>query len=60
MSLGPVAIFLQVLFPEVTPPIISTLGGPNSTASAINNLGQVTGFSVMADNVTIHAFLWTP
>ena len=35
-----------------------TLGGPNSTAEAINNHSQIAGFSDLSQTVT-HAVLWT-
>lgn len=38
---------------------LGTLGGDNSYAFGINNRGQVTGWSYLADNVTTHAFIWT-
>lgn len=39
--------------------ILDTLGGDGSAASAINNKGQVVGWSYVEDNYTCHAFLWT-
>lgn len=36
---------------------IGTLGGPHSTATAINNRGDVVGWAEVADRST-HAFLW--
>jgi probable HAF family extracellular repeat protein len=36
---------------------LGTLGGATATAQAINNRGQVTGYSATA-NGDIHAFLW--
>ncbi|MCC6486001.1 MAG: hypothetical protein IT364_00745 [Candidatus Hydrogenedentes bacterium] len=39
--------------------ILDTLGGDGSAANAINNKGQVVGWSYVEDNYTCHAFLWT-
>jgi probable HAF family extracellular repeat protein len=39
---------------------LGTLGGDNSYALGINNHGVVVGYSYLADNVTFHAFLWSP
>ena len=39
---------------------IGTLGGDNSISQGINAMGQVVGYSYLADNATQHAFLWTP
>ena len=39
---------------------IGTLGGADSFSQGINAMGQVVGFSSLADNATQHAFLWTP
>ncbi|HEY9875844.1 MAG TPA: PEP-CTERM sorting domain-containing protein, partial [Candidatus Obscuribacterales bacterium] len=38
---------------------LGTLGGDSSVAYAINNLGQVVGFSNIAGSTDIHAFLHT-
>jgi probable HAF family extracellular repeat protein len=38
---------------------LGTLGGFFSQAVAINDNGQVVGWSFLADNTTIHAFSWT-
>jgi probable HAF family extracellular repeat protein len=39
---------------------IGTLGGPSTTALAVNNLGQVTGTSTLnADGSIMHAFRWS-
>jgi len=38
---------------------IGTLGGNNSYALQINDLGEVVGWSYLADNVTTHVFTWT-
>jgi len=38
---------------------LGTLGGSLSGAYAINNGGQVVGWSTMPDNVTLHAFVWS-
>lgn len=37
---------------------LGTLGGPNSSANAINEAGQVTGSSTTHDPGTLHAFLY--
>jgi probable HAF family extracellular repeat protein len=37
---------------------LGTLGGINSTASAINDAGQVVGYSPLAGNNEVHATLW--
>jgi probable HAF family extracellular repeat protein len=44
------------------PPLdMGTLGGDSSAATAINDSGQVVGWSRIApNNPTYHAFLWTP
>ena len=39
---------------------LGTLGGNISSATGINDCGQVVGTSRLADNVTLRAFLWTP
>lgn len=39
---------------------LGTLGGDNSYALGINDHGVVVGYSYLADNVTFHAFLWSP
>lgn len=38
---------------------LGTLGGPNSSASALNEAGQVTGSSTTRDPGTVHAFLYS-
>lgn len=39
---------------------LGSLGGQNGTVPfVINDLGQVVGYSDLADNATTHAFLWT-
>jgi probable HAF family extracellular repeat protein len=38
---------------------LGTLGGPNSSANALNEAGQVTGSSTTRDAGTIHAFLYS-
>jgi len=37
---------------------LGNLGGHFAEAFAINNLGQVVGYSLLADKSTYHAFLW--
>jgi probable HAF family extracellular repeat protein len=44
----------RVRYPAVD---LGTLGGTNASASALNNRGQVVGWSNLA-NSEIHAFLW--
>ena len=39
---------------------LQTLGGTNSSATAINTQGQVVGQSYLSGNATYHPFLWTP
>jgi len=39
---------------------LGTLGGDNSYGLGINDRGVVVGYSYLADNVTFHAFLWSP
>ena len=39
---------------------LGSLGGTISAATAINDFGQVVGWSYLAGNVVRHAFLWTP
>lgn len=39
---------------------LGTLGGSFSHAAAINDLGQVVGYSAVAGDASIHAFLLTP
>ncbi|TAN05604.1 MAG: hypothetical protein EPN38_10595 [Rhodanobacteraceae bacterium] len=38
---------------------LGTLGGACAMASAINNRGEVVGYSTLVDNSTLHPFLWT-
>ncbi len=38
---------------------LGTLGGQNSTASAINDHGEVVGSADTSDGFTFHAYLWT-
>jgi len=44
---------------EITITDLGTLGGNNITAYGINNLGQVVGESWVADNSSVHAFMWS-
>ena len=37
---------------------LGTLGGSSGTANAINEAGEVVGFSVPAGDQSVHAFLW--
>lgn len=39
---------------------LGTLGGDSSYGLGINDRGMVVGYSYLADNVTFHAFLWSP
>ncbi|MFC7760692.1 hypothetical protein ACFQY4_23745 [Catellatospora bangladeshensis] len=39
---------------------LGTLGGSSASAQAVNNNGWVVGYSLLADGVTTHAFLWRP
>jgi probable HAF family extracellular repeat protein len=39
---------------------LGTLGGSSAQANAINDAGQVVGFSRTAADADSHAFLWTP
>jgi probable HAF family extracellular repeat protein len=39
---------------------LGNLGGHYAEGFGINNLGQVAGYSLMADKKTFHAFLWSP
>ena len=39
--------------------VLGTLGGKYAYAYAINNLGQVVGYSTLPGDSTFHAFLWT-
>jgi probable HAF family extracellular repeat protein len=49
-----------VLWNDTTPTILGTLGGVNTAANAINNLGQIVGYSTYADssNDTANATIW--
>jgi len=48
-----------VIWRSGVPTDLGNLGGQfNNIATAINNLGQVVGFSDVADDTTTHAFIW--
>jgi probable HAF family extracellular repeat protein len=50
-----------LLWQDGRPHNLGSLGGQNGTVPfVINDWGQVVGYSDLADNVTTHAFLWTP
>src|SRR4029450_13217009 len=62
-TLKALALLAMVLvpIPSVAQPVpidLGTLGGRNSIAEALNDHGQVVGFSTFA-NETYHAFSWT-
>jgi probable HAF family extracellular repeat protein len=49
-----------VLWQDGTPTDLKNFGGTVlNTADAINDRGQVVGFSALTGNTTLHAFLWT-
>jgi probable HAF family extracellular repeat protein len=49
-----------LLWHDGRPLDLGSLGGQNGTVPfVINNLGEIVGYSDLADNATTHAFLWT-
>jgi len=54
------SIVHALLWQDGRPFDLGNLGSANGTVPfVINNRGQVVGYSVLADGVTTHAFLWT-
>lgn len=63
MVIATVILLLQLLFisSSFAKPVmrdLGTLGGSFSCASAINDNEQVAGYSYLADNTTMHPFIW--
>jgi len=57
--IGLVLCFVLVPFANAATLIdLGTLGGDFSTANAVNSVGQVVGYSYLADGTTERAFLW--
>jgi probable HAF family extracellular repeat protein len=50
---------LPAASPSVTAIDLGTLGGTESSATAVNEHGQVVGWSLIAGDAATHAFSWT-
>ena len=60
VTLG-LTISVKIVFATgVTIQDLGTLGGTSSFSSAVNNGGQVVGFTYLPDDTKVHAFSWTP
>jgi probable HAF family extracellular repeat protein len=58
LALGP--SYLAYMFDGTRVRGLGTLGGASAYATGINDLGQISGFSLLADNAYYHAFRWSP
>ena len=56
---NPAAYYYGIVVPFPTTTDLGTLGGIYSVPFGTNASGQVTGFSLLADNLTYHAFLYS-
>lgn len=53
------SVFRAWFYDGKTSTDIGTLGGPSAAAGGVNDAGQVTGFSTLANSPFTHAFMWS-
>lgn len=59
VALGLMISGKMVFAKGVTIQDLGTLGGTSSLASAVNDRGQVVGFTYLPNDTEVHAFSWT-
>src|SRR6185503_9705328 len=59
MSLVLVIALAGAATAQMRPIDLGTLGGAQSMAVGLNDQGTVVGFSYLADDFTVHGFVWT-